>query len=101
MAGVLLMTPPMFGHHSTAMYDMANPVTVTGTVTKFDWTNPHAHIYLDVENALEIVSVDALHGEGRRCHQLYVRKSQERQPGHDQLSHETGRWPHHQVIGQG
>jgi hypothetical protein len=49
-AGLLLMTPPMFGHHSTAMYDMANPVTVTGTVTKFDWTNPHAHIYLDVKD---------------------------------------------------
>jgi Family of unknown function (DUF6152) len=49
-AACLLMTPPMFGHHSTAMYDMANPVTVTGTVTKFDWTNPHAHIYLDVKN---------------------------------------------------
>jgi hypothetical protein len=32
------------------MYDMANPVTITGTVTQFDWTNPHAHIYLDVKN---------------------------------------------------
>jgi hypothetical protein len=50
LAGFLLVTPPMSGHHSTAMYDMANPVTVTGTVTKFDWTNPHAHIYLDVKN---------------------------------------------------
>lgn len=49
-ASFLLMTAPMFAHHSTAMYDMANPVTVTGTVTKFDWTNPHAHIYLDVKN---------------------------------------------------
>ena len=50
LAVSLLMTPPMFAHHSTAMYDMANPVTITGTVTKFDWTNPHAHIYLDVKN---------------------------------------------------
>jgi len=50
LAGFLWMTPSMFGHHSTAMYDMASPVTVTGTVTKFDWTNPHAHIYLDVKN---------------------------------------------------
>ena len=46
----LLTSIPMLAHHSTAMYDMANPSTVTGTVTKFDWTNPHAFIYLDVKN---------------------------------------------------
>jgi hypothetical protein len=32
------------------MYDMANPVTVTGAVKRFEWTNPHAFIYLDVTN---------------------------------------------------
>lgn len=46
----LLSSTPMLAHHSTTMYDMANPVTVTGTVTKFEWTNPHAFIYLDVKN---------------------------------------------------
>lgn len=46
----LFASVPMLAHHSTAMYDMANPTTVTGTVTKFDWTNPHAFIYLDVKN---------------------------------------------------
>ncbi len=46
-----LLTPALLlAHHSTAMYDMANPVTVTGTVTKFEWTNPHAFVYLDVKN---------------------------------------------------
>ena len=35
-------------HHSTAMYDMANPVTVSGTVKRFEWTNPHAFIFLQV-----------------------------------------------------
>jgi DNA/RNA endonuclease YhcR with UshA esterase domain len=39
---------PVSAHHSTAMYDMANPVTVTGTVKRFEWTNPHAFIFLDV-----------------------------------------------------
>jgi hypothetical protein len=28
---------------------MANPVTVTGVVKKFEWTNPHAFIYLEVK----------------------------------------------------
>jgi hypothetical protein len=46
-----LLTPGLvLAHHSTAMYDMASPVTVTGTVTKFEWTNPHAFVYLDVKN---------------------------------------------------
>lgn len=43
-------TEPLLAHHSTAMYDMANPVTVTGVVKRFEWTNPHAYIYLDVKN---------------------------------------------------
>jgi hypothetical protein len=37
-------------HHSTAMYDMANPVTIRGTVKRFEWTNPHAFIFLDVKD---------------------------------------------------
>ena len=42
---------PAFAHHSVSMYDMAHPTTVTGTVTKLDWTNPHGYIYVDVKNA--------------------------------------------------
>jgi hypothetical protein len=40
--------PVVEAHHSTTMYNMANPVTVTGVVTRFEWTNPHAHIFLEV-----------------------------------------------------
>jgi hypothetical protein len=39
---------PSFAHHSTAMYNMANPVTVTGVVKSFEWINPHAYIHLEV-----------------------------------------------------
>ena len=35
-------------HHSFALFDHVNRVTVTGTVTKFDWTNPHVFIVLEV-----------------------------------------------------
>jgi len=48
--GLLLVAPAVSAHHSTAMYDMANPVTITGTVTRFEWTNPHAFVYLDVKD---------------------------------------------------
>jgi len=35
-------------HHSFAMFDTTNRVTLTGTVTLFQWTNPHAYIEIDV-----------------------------------------------------
>ena len=35
-------------HHSFAMFDTNAKVTLTGTVTEFQWTNPHAYIEIDV-----------------------------------------------------
>jgi len=46
---VLITTTPLSAHHSTTMYNMANPSTVTGKVKRFEWTNPHAYIYLEVK----------------------------------------------------
>jgi hypothetical protein len=37
-------------HHSTAMFDMTHTVTIQGTVTQFDWTNPHTFIFMEVMN---------------------------------------------------
>ena len=48
--GLLIVARTVSAHHSTAMYDMANPTTITGTVTRFEWTNPHAFVYLDVKD---------------------------------------------------
>jgi hypothetical protein len=51
-AAFLLGTAPAFAHHSfAAEYDSAKPVTVTGTVTKVEWMNPHARFYIDVKDA--------------------------------------------------
>ena len=39
-------------HHSFgAEYDVNKPITLTGVVTKVEWTNPHTHFYLDVADA--------------------------------------------------
>ena len=36
-------------HHSFAMFDTTKSITLTGTVTRFEWTNPHAYIEIDVQ----------------------------------------------------
>src|SRR4051812_16472567 len=46
--GALLLGQPLAAHHSFAMFDSVNKATITGTVTRFDWTNPHVFIELDV-----------------------------------------------------
>ena len=38
-------------HHSFAMFDQTQQVTLKGTVHEFQWTNPHAWIHLDVPGA--------------------------------------------------
>ena len=58
-------------HHSNAPFDMAHDFTVSGTVTKFFWANPHSYIELDsatddgVEHwRLEIEAVNLLRRYG-------------------------------------
>ena len=49
---LLAATASVQAHHSfSATYDGNKPVTLRGTVTKLGWSNPHAHIYVDVKNA--------------------------------------------------
>lgn len=49
-AAAVLMATPALAHHSFAMFDQRKIMTLEGTVTQFQWTNPHAFIELDVRN---------------------------------------------------
>ena len=54
IAGVVLVCSgaSLAAHHSfSSDYDEKKPLTVTGTVTKVEWTNPHVHIYVDATDS--------------------------------------------------
>ncbi len=38
-------------HHSYAMFDLSQTVTLQGTIRDFQWTNPHSWIWMDVPDA--------------------------------------------------
>ena len=48
--GLLIVSPPIFAHHGAAGYDMTKIITLTGTVTKYDWNNPHILVYADAKD---------------------------------------------------
>ena len=71
--GLLCSAGTAAAHHGfAAEYDTSKPLKLTGAITKFEWTNPHAWLYLDVKNddgtvtnwAFEMSSPNVLYRKG-------------------------------------
>jgi len=78
-AGLLMVGLPAAAHHSfAAEYDSTKKITLKGVVTKFEWTNPHAHFYVDVADPagkvanwnLELASPNMMQRNGWTRHSL-------------------------------
>ena len=48
-AAALVVSSAATGHHSASIYDADSVLNVQGTVTRYEWRNPHVYIYVDVE----------------------------------------------------
>lgn len=63
LAAALTSTTSLRAHHSfAAEYDSKNVLTLTGTISKVEWTNPHAYVYLDVKDPSGKVATWGLEG---------------------------------------
>ena len=79
--GLLVPAVPVFAHHSfAAEFDGNKKVTLNGVVTKVDWVNPHAYLYVDVKGddgavinwAIETGAPNVLYRQGWRKDDLKV-----------------------------
>jgi Family of unknown function (DUF6152) len=79
--GLLASGVPVFAHHSfAAEFDGNKKVTLNGVVTKVDWVNPHAYLYVDVKGddgavinwAIETGAPNVLYRQGWRKDDLKV-----------------------------
>src|ERR1700757_2965770 len=51
VAVIVLMTAlPVFAHHGNAAYDTTKTVTVRGTITDFEFINPHVMVFFEAKN---------------------------------------------------
>jgi hypothetical protein len=51
LSSTLVLPLDLHAHHSPAMFDFSKPLSLTGTVRLFQWTNPHSYIQLIVKPA--------------------------------------------------
>jgi len=77
--GLVVVATPVVAHHSfAAEYDTARPIVLKGVVTRIEWTNPHAHFFVETKDdtgsvtnwKLEMASPNVLVQLGWRANSL-------------------------------
>ena len=74
----VILASPLLAHHSFAMFDHTRTLTLKGPVTRFQWTNPHAYIEMDVTDAagtvkhysIECTSINMMQRAGWRSNMI-------------------------------
>jgi Family of unknown function (DUF6152) len=75
---LMAMTTTAVAHHSFAVFDHTRTLTIRGTVTKFQWTNPHAFLEVDVPQpdgtmkhfSIELTSINMMQRVGWRSNMI-------------------------------
>ena len=75
---LMATTVPAAAHHSFAVFDHTRTLTIRGTVTKFQWTNPHGFLEVDVAQAdgttkhfsIELTSINMMQRVGWRSNMI-------------------------------
>ena len=62
ISGLVIGGSALSAHHSFAAFDMSKEQTITGVVSRFDWTNPHTFIWVDVVNEKGVTESWAIEG---------------------------------------
>jgi Family of unknown function (DUF6152) len=50
VGSLVMFSGSAMAHHGVAGYDMTKTISLHGTVSKFDWSNPHVVVYVDGKN---------------------------------------------------
>ena len=75
---LMAIAAPALAHHSFAVFDHTRTLTIRGTVTKFQWTNPHGFLEVDVPQpdgttkhfSIELTSINMMQRVGWRSNMI-------------------------------
>jgi len=75
---VMAMAASVAAHHSFAVFDHTRTLTIRGTVTKFQWTNPHGFLEMDIPQSdgtvkhysIELTSINMMQRNGWRSNMI-------------------------------
>ena len=75
---LMAIAAPAMAHHSFAVFDHTRTLTIRGTVTKFQWTNPHGFLEVDIPQAdgttrhfsIELTSINMMQRVGWRSNMI-------------------------------